>query len=48
MIKPIKERPTDRIATERIRAVCLNELRANTSPIVIKIKYINAEEYICD
>ena len=32
---PIKERPIERIATERINKVSLKEFNAKTSPIVI-------------
>ena len=35
IINPIKERPIERIATERINKVSLKEFNAKTSPIVI-------------
>ena len=34
-INPMKERPIERIATERINKVSLKEFNAKTSPIVI-------------
>ena len=36
IINPMKERPIERIATERINKVSLKEFNAKTSPIVIK------------
>ena len=35
IINPMKERPIERIATERINKVSLKEFNAKTSPIVI-------------
>ena len=36
IFNPIKDKPIDKIATERIRPVSLKEFKAKTSPTVIK------------